>query len=99
MYKTIHMLERKHSLCIFELVYFARPDSFIFGSAVSEIRKNLGRTLANKFKLDADLVTSVPDSGTFAAIGYSLGSRIPFEPVLFRDHYFSKRTFIEPEQT
>ena len=96
--KSTHLPDKKHAFCIFELVYFARPDSIVFGRPVWPVRENLGRTIARKFKLDADFVTSVPDSGTPGTIGYCLESRMPFKPVIFRDHYYSKRTFIDPTQ-
>jgi len=86
------------AMCVFEFVYFARPDSRIFGSdAVYLTRKALGRQLAAEARADADLVIPVPDSGVAAALGYSEGSGIPFEIGLIRNHYVG-RTFIEPEQ-
>jgi amidophosphoribosyltransferase len=81
--------------CIFEHVYFARPDSVVFGDAVSEVRLRLGGQLAKESAVDADLVSPVPDSGVFAALGYSRASGIPFEFGLIRNHYVG-RTFIEP---
>ncbi|WP_447971573.1 amidophosphoribosyltransferase [Nitrospira sp. M1] len=85
--------------CVFEYVYFARPDSKIFGSnAVYSIRKALGRQLAKECPVDADVVIPVPDSGVPAALGYSEGAVIPFELGLTRNHYVG-RTFIEPEQS
>ncbi len=81
--------------CIFEHVYFARPDSFLFGSNVYESRKRMGRALAKESPVEADLVVPVPDSGVAAAIGYAEESGIPFEMGLIRSHYVG-RTFIEP---
>ncbi len=87
-------LQRRH--CIFEYIYFARPDSFMFGRTVYTIRKALGRELARGDSIDADMVIPIPDSGIGAAIGYSQASGIPFELGLIRNHYVG-RTFIEPE--
>ncbi len=87
--------ERKH--CLFEYVYFARPDSTIEGASVYEVRKQLGRVLAAEHPVEADVVIPVPDSGVPATIGYSEQSGIPFEMGLVRSHYIG-RTFIEPEQ-
>lgn len=84
--------------CIFEFVYFARPDSNVFGKNVYRLRKNMGAELARENKVTADLVTAVPDSGTAAAIGYAEASGIPFEMGLVRNHYVG-RTFIEPKQS
>ena len=87
------------AMCVFEYVYFARPDSRIFGgSAVYSIRKAFGRRLAQESGVDADIVIPVPDSGVPAALGYSEGSGVPFESGLIRNHYVG-RTFIEPEQS
>jgi amidophosphoribosyltransferase len=83
--------------CIFEFIYFARPDSFIFGSSVHQIRKKLGRKLAEEHYQDADIVMSIPDSGNYAALGYSEKSGIPFEFGMIRNHYIG-RTFIQPSQ-
>ncbi|MFW5879006.1 MAG: amidophosphoribosyltransferase [Myxococcota bacterium] len=84
--------------CIFELVYFARPDSKIFGRSVWESRKAMGRRLAEEHPVEADLVIPVPDSGVPAAIGFSEQSKIPFDMGLVRSHYVG-RTFIEPQQS
>jgi amidophosphoribosyltransferase len=84
--------------CIFEHVYFARPDAVIFGDAVSEARLRMGRQLAREAPADADLVCPVPDSGVFAALGYSRESGLPFEFGLIRNHYVG-RTFIEPRSS
>jgi amidophosphoribosyltransferase len=84
-------------LCIFEYIYFARPDSIVGGRSVYEVRKEMGRQLAREAPADADVVIPIPDSGVPAAIGYSQGSGIPFEFGIIRNHYVG-RTFIEPEQ-
>jgi amidophosphoribosyltransferase len=89
--------ERKQSSCIFEHVYFSRPDSVVFGRPVQESREALGRQLAREAPVDADIVVPVPDSGVTAALGYSAESGIPFRFGLIRNHYVG-RTFIEPEQ-
>jgi len=86
------------SSCIFEHVYFARPDSRIFGRSVQESREELGRQLARESPADADLIVPVPDSGVTAAIGYSAESGIPLRFGLIRNHYVG-RTFIEPQQS
>ena len=87
-----------HAKCIFEYIYFARPDSNLFGHNVYQVRKALGRQLARESAVPADLVTPVPDSGVPAAIGYAEESKIPLEFGLIRNHYVG-RTFIEPQQT
>jgi amidophosphoribosyltransferase len=81
--------------CIFEYIYFARPDSTIFGRSVYQARKELGRRLARESGIEADIVIPVPDSGVPAAIGYAEEAGIPFEMGLIRNHYVG-RTFIEP---
>ena len=83
--------------CIFEHVYFARPDSRIYGRPGPEIRDEMGRQLARESHVDADLVVPVPDSGVTAALGYAAESGIPFNFGLIRNHYVG-RTFIQPEQ-
>ncbi|HEV8550515.1 MAG TPA: amidophosphoribosyltransferase [Polyangiaceae bacterium] len=88
--------EVKRHTCIFEYVYFARPDSTLDGISVYEARKNLGRELADEHPVDADVVIPVPDSGLPATIGYAEASHIPFELGLVRSHYVG-RTFIEPQ--
>ncbi len=87
----------KPSSCIFEYVYVARPDSVIFGRSVDEVRKQLGRNLAKREPVDADLVMAVPDSSNQVALGYSHESGIPFDMGFIRNHYVG-RTFIEPDQ-
>ena len=84
--------------CAFEQVYFARPDSELFGDAVAEARLAMGAQLAREAPVPADLVVPVPDSGLFAALGYSRESGLPFEFGLIRNHYVG-RTFIEPKQS
>ncbi|RDU69077.1 amidophosphoribosyltransferase [Helicobacter cholecystus] len=84
--------------CIFEYVYFARPDSQVFGKNVYSIRKAMGRELARECKIDADIVVPVPDSGVPSALGYALESGIAFELGIIRNHYVG-RTFIESEQS
>ncbi len=91
--------QTKPAMCVFEYVYFARPDSRIFGGrAVYSIRKAFGRQLAKESGVSADIVIPVPDSGVPAALGYAEGSGLPFETGLIRNHYVG-RTFIEPEQS
>jgi amidophosphoribosyltransferase len=89
--------EQARAQCVFEHVYFSRPDSIVFGRAVQESREELGRLLARECPADADLVVPVPDSGVAAAIGYSDESGLPFRQALIRNHYVG-RTFIEPSQ-
>ncbi len=83
--------------CIFEYIYFARPDSNIDGQSVYEVRKQMGVQLASEAPTEADLIVPIPDSGIPAAIGYAQQSKIPFELGIIRNHYVG-RTFIEPEQ-
>jgi amidophosphoribosyltransferase len=89
--------EKPRQQCIFEHVYFSRPDSIIFGRSVNESREALGRQLAREHPVQADIVVPVPDSGVPAAVGFSLESCIPFRMGLIRNHYIG-RTFIEPSQ-
>jgi len=84
--------------CIFEHIYFARPDSHIFNASVYEVRKRCGKKLAEEDEVEADVVIPVPDSGVVATLGYSEYSGIPFEMGLMRNHYVG-RTFIEPSQS
>jgi amidophosphoribosyltransferase len=88
----------KTSFCIFEFIYFARPDSTIYGQNVYLTRKAHGRCLAKEAPVDADLVMPFPDSGVYAALGYSEESGIPFEMAMIRNHYVG-RTFIQPSQS
>ncbi len=83
--------------CVFEYIYFARPDSNVFGKNVYVVRKEMGRELAKELPVKADMVIPVPDSGVAAALGYSEESGIPFEMGIMRNHYVG-RTFIEPTQ-
>ena len=83
--------------CIFELIYFARPDSFIFQRSVYEVRKKLGQILAQESFVKADVVVPIPDSGVISALGFSKESNIPFEWGLLRSHYMG-RSFINPTQ-
>jgi amidophosphoribosyltransferase len=87
----------RQARCIFEHVYFARPDSVVFGNNVAEVRQRFGAQLAKEHPVEADVVIPVPDSGVFAALGYARESGIPFQFGLVRNHYVG-RTFIEPEQ-
>ncbi len=87
----------EHAFCMFEFVYFARPDSIFNGRCVYEVREKLGRNLARNFPVDADLVVPVPDSGRTAATGYSIESRIPLKEGLIKNRYIH-RTFIMPGQ-
>jgi amidophosphoribosyltransferase len=89
--------EKPLSQCVFEHVYFSRPDSIVFGRPVQESREMLGRLLARECPAEADLVVPVPDSGVSAAIGYSAESGLPFRQALIRNHYVG-RTFIQPSQ-
>ncbi len=84
--------------CIFEHVYFARPDSYVFGTSVNEVRTDFGRRLAREHAVEADVVVPIPDSGVCAAIGYAEESGIPMRMGLIRNHYVG-RTFIEPQQS
>jgi amidophosphoribosyltransferase len=88
----------RQSQCIFEHVYFSRPDSYVFGESVNEVRTQLGRTLAREAGVDADVVVPIPDSGVCAAIGYAEAAGIPMRMGLIRNHYVG-RTFIEPQQS
>ncbi len=95
--RSIQVFEPTPTKCIFEYIYFARPDSDIFGKNVYKLRKAMGRELAKEYPVDADMVIPVPDSGVAAAIGYAEQSGIPFELGIIRNHYVG-RTFIEPTQ-
>jgi len=87
----------KTALCIFEYIYFARPDSYIDGVSVHRARIEAGRRLAREHPVEADLVFGVPDSGVSAALGYSMESGIPYDLGLIKNKYIG-RTFIQPEQ-
>ncbi len=96
--ESIHFApEKAHQHCIFEHVYFARPDSLVFARPVNQSREQLGRLLAREHPVPADLIVPVPDSGVPAAIGYAHESGIPFRMGLIRNHYIG-RTFIQPAQ-
>ena len=88
----------RRAFCIFEFIYFARPDSTFYGQNVYLTRKAHGRRLAEEAPVEADFVMPFPDSGTYAALGYSEASRIPFEMGMIRNHYVG-RTFIQPTQS
>jgi len=94
---SIKVFEPTPKHCIFEYVYFARPDSVIFGQSVYQTRKNMGKELANIKPVQADVVIPVPDGGVPSAIGYAQESGIPYEMGIMRNHYIG-RTFIEPTQ-
>jgi amidophosphoribosyltransferase len=87
----------RHAFCIFEYIYFARPDSNIFGKNVYLARKQLGRQLAKESPVKCDLVMPIPDSGSYAAIGFAEATKIPAEIGMIRNHYIG-RTFIQPSQ-
>ena len=86
------------SQCVFEHVYFARPDSYVFGESVNEVRTGFGRRLALESPADADVVVPIPDSGVCAAVGFAEASGLPMRLGLIRNHYVG-RTFIEPQQS
>ena len=94
---SIKVYEPTPKHCIFEYVYFARPDSSVFGQSVYKTRKNMGQELARVKPVEADVVIPVPDGGVPAAIGYAQESGIPYEMGIMRNHYIG-RTFIEPTQ-
>jgi amidophosphoribosyltransferase len=97
--RSLHLpAAQRHAFCIFEFIYFARPDSLFMGRTVYEVRKAHGRRLALEAPVEADLVMPFPDSGTYAALGYSEASGIPFELGMIRNHYVG-RTFIQPTQS
>ncbi len=89
--------EQPRSQCVFEHVYFSRPDSIVFGRGVQDSREEMGRTLAREAPAVADIVVPVPDSGNAAALGYAAESGLPYRQALIRNHYVG-RTFIEPSQ-
>ncbi|MBI2017640.1 amidophosphoribosyltransferase [Candidatus Daviesbacteria bacterium] len=95
--KSYQIEKGKEKLDVFEFVYFARPDSYLMGKSVDEVRQNLGVELSKEFKVKGDVVVPVPDSGIPAAIGFSKESGIPFYPALIKNRYIH-RTFIMPEQ-
>ena len=85
------------AFCMFEYVYFARPDSIIGGVNVAKVRTEMGRELARKFPVEADIVVPVPDSGNYAALGFAHELNIPYEHAFVRNHYIG-RTFLQPSQ-
>lgn len=97
---TSHKIKKevKPAFCVFEHIYFARPDSKVFGDNVHLVRKEFGKVLAKEYPVDADIVMSIPDSGNSAALGYAEASGIPFEFGMTRNHYVG-RTFIQPTQS
>ena len=97
--KSIRFFPKSHKSahCIFEHIYFSRPDSIVFGETVHLVRQKLGKTLAKEHPVKADFVIPIPDSGTSAALGYSHASGIPLEWGVIRNHYVG-RTFIQPSQ-
>ena len=95
--KSVYKYEAKKSTCIFEYIYFARPDSAIDGISVYEARLNAGRMLHKRYPVDADVVVGVPDSGTPAAYGYAQAANIPFSIAFIKNNYVG-RTFIKPSQ-
>jgi amidophosphoribosyltransferase len=96
-HSRFYSAQQPQSSCIFEHVYFSRPDSIVFGKAVQQTRDAMGRQLAIESPVDADIVVPVPDSGVTAALGFSYQAGIPIQFGLIRNHYVG-RTFIEPEQ-
>ncbi|KPK13752.1 MAG: amidophosphoribosyltransferase [Myxococcales bacterium SG8_38] len=96
--RPFRMDPKRRYMCIFEYVYFARPDAWFDGISVYEARKRMGRALAEDQPVDADIVVPVPDSGVAAALGYAEAAGLPFELGLIRSHYVG-RTFIEPAQS
>jgi amidophosphoribosyltransferase len=96
--KSIYIPKKRRLACVFEHIYFARPDTLLFGKRVYEVRKNLGKELYRIHKLHADMILPVPDSGVLAAMGYAEESGDSFELALVRNHYIG-RTFIQPAQS
>ncbi len=88
---------KKERLCLFEYVYFSRPDSIVGGRSVYSVRKDMGKNLAQEAMVEADIIVPIPDGGVPAALGYSQSSGIPYEYGIIRNHYVG-RTFIEPSQ-
>ncbi len=95
--RSVKYAEQKNSFCIFEFIYFSRPDSNYMGQNVHQVRKRLGTTLAKEHPVSADLVVPIPDSGNSAALGFAEGSGVPFEMGITRNHYIG-RTFIQPTE-
>jgi amidophosphoribosyltransferase len=97
MTREFYTTPQKTAHCVFEHVYFSRPDSIVFGKPVAQSRERMGRLLAREHPVEADVVVPVPDSGVAAAIGYASESGIPYRQALIRNHYVG-RTFLEPSQ-
>lgn len=95
--REFYTVPQKRAQCVFEHVYFSRPDSIVFGRAVQNSREAMGRLLSQEMPVEADVVVPIPDSGVAAALGYSHASGTPFAHGLIRNHYVG-RTFIEPSQ-
>lgn len=95
--ESLQYAESDLNMCVFELIYFARPDSMIYGTSVDKVRRKLGKVLAEEAPADGDVVISVPDSSNTSAIGYARQSGVKFEIGLIRNHYVG-RTFINPSQ-
>jgi amidophosphoribosyltransferase len=98
LHSSFPFAEKPHSVCVFEHVYFSRPDSIIFGRSVNQSRHQMGKQLAVEHPVEADLVVPVPDSGVAAAIGYAHQADINYRQAIIRNHYIG-RTFIEPSQS
>ncbi|MGB3293194.1 MAG: amidophosphoribosyltransferase [Phormidesmis sp.] len=96
--KSVHWAQAERKLCVFEMIYFARPDSVFHGESLYSYRKRIGQRLAKEAPADVDLIMAVPDSGVPAAIGYSEASGIPYAEGLIKNRYVG-RTFIQPTQT
>ena len=94
-WREVRYAEPTPAHCLFEHVYFARPDGMLFGDPVQQVRQELGRALAREHPAEADIVTAIPDSGNAAALGYSQESGVPLEQAFIRNHYVG-RTFIQP---
>ncbi|MCB9366195.1 MAG: amidophosphoribosyltransferase [Calditrichaeota bacterium] len=95
--ESLRYAESELSMCVFELIYFARPDSHIYGTSVDKVRRKLGKILAEEHPVDADIVISIPDSSNTSALGFSHRSGVKYEIGLIRNHYIG-RTFINPSQ-
>ncbi|MBI5280724.1 MAG: amidophosphoribosyltransferase, partial [Candidatus Solibacter usitatus] len=95
--REFYTVPQKRAQCVFEHVYFSRPDSTVFGRSVQQSREMMGRLLSQELPVEADVVVPIPDSGVAAALGYAHASKIPFRHGLIRNHYVG-RTFIEPSQ-
>ena len=93
-----YLPKKELTYCIFELIYFARPDSYVYGKNVAEIRRAWGKRLAKEHPADADIVLPVPDSGNEVAVGYSEQSKIPLDPFTIIRNRYIHRTFISPQQ-